>query len=90
MHNLSVQEAAARLGAPERRLLSVQEAAPLLGIAIGTLYHCVSQGRCPVRPIHRGRSVRFDLLDILEYVESLSPLDSVSSDQNKTCVFTTA
>jgi len=52
------------------RLLNVREAAEFLGIAPGSLYHWVSQGRIPcVR--FSARCLRFRLLDLEEWIEDL-------------------
>lgn len=45
------------------RLLKIDEAAEFLGIAVGTLYHWVSQQRVPVVRLSR-RSIRFRLSEL--------------------------
>jgi excisionase family DNA binding protein len=53
------------------RLLTVSEAAALLGISPLSLYHFISQRRVPVIRIS-SRCVRFSRLQLLEWIGSLT------------------
>ncbi len=53
------------------KLLSVAELAELLGIAKGSLYHWISEGRIPVVRLSK-RCVRFRESDIEQMMEMLS------------------
>ncbi|MFC1876230.1 helix-turn-helix transcriptional regulator [Thermodesulfobacteriota bacterium] len=58
----------------KKRLLNVIEAADYLSISPRTLYNRISRkstNRFPIKPLRIGRSVRFDILDLRTYVESL-------------------
>ncbi len=57
-----------------KRLLDVQETADYLGIAPRSIYNAIHRGSekpFPVKPKRIGRSVRFDIQELDEYVESL-------------------
>jgi excisionase family DNA binding protein len=58
----------------ERLLLTVNEAAKLVGIAEGTMYHWISEGRIPERAIVRfsSRCVRLLKSEIERWVEGLA------------------
>lgn len=51
-----------------RKLLNVQEAADYLGLATGTVYHMISEGRLPVIRLSK-RCVRFRLEDIEAWLD---------------------
>jgi excisionase family DNA binding protein len=51
------------------RLLNVHEAAAYLGLAAGTLYHQVSQGRVPCVRLS-ARCLRFRLSDLRRFIDS--------------------
>jgi excisionase family DNA binding protein len=54
------------------KLLSIDEAAEILGISKRTLYNGVarrSKRPFPVRPVHIGRLVKFDVADLERFVE---------------------
>ena len=54
-----------------RRLLDVNEVAELLGLAVGTVYHMVSEGRLPCVRLS-ARCLRFEESAIDQFVESLA------------------
>jgi excisionase family DNA binding protein len=56
--------------APDR-LLTVKEVASLTGLAVGTLYHFVSQGRIPVVRISP-RCLRFRESDLQRWFDALT------------------
>lgn len=60
------------------RLLTVAEAAELTGLAIGTMYHLISERRVPVVRLSR-RCVRFRLSDLHKWWDQLT-VGSVSVD----------
>ena len=53
----------------ERRLIDINELSEYLGMAAGTLYNWVSQGRIPYKKL--GHLTKFDLREIDEWVDSL-------------------
>ena len=53
------------------RLLRIDEAARLLGLSVGGLYHLVSQSRIPVVRIS-SRCIRFSRRALSEWIESLT------------------
>ena len=58
----------------QKRLLTVREAAHYLGISERSLYNATgpkSKRRLPIRVKRIGRSIRFDVRDLEEYVDSL-------------------
>ncbi|HPL66631.1 MAG TPA: helix-turn-helix domain-containing protein [Smithellaceae bacterium] len=59
---------------PLRRLLSVEETAIYLGISARTIYNQLGRGSrtpFPIKPKRIGKLVRFDIVDIEKYVESM-------------------
>jgi len=57
-----------------KRLLSVEETANYLGLSPRTIYNAVarkSKKPFPIRPKRIGKLVKFDILDLERYVESL-------------------
>lgn len=58
-------------GDKDDRLLRVDEAARLLGISVGSLYHWVSQGRIPCIRLS-ARCLRFSLPAIREWLDELN------------------
>ena len=57
-----------------KRLVTVKETAKLLSIAPSSIYNRIgrkSKNKFPIKPLRTGKSVRFDLNDINEYIESL-------------------
>ena len=50
------------------RLLNVEDAADYLGLAIGTVYHMISEGRLPVIRMNK-RCVRFRLRDLDDWLD---------------------
>lgn len=52
-------------------LLSIKDVAHLTGLAVGTVYHLVSQGRIPVVRISR-RCLRFRQSDLLLWFDGLT------------------
>jgi excisionase family DNA binding protein len=55
----------------EDRLLRVDEAARLLGLSVGGLYHLVNQMRVPVVRIS-SRCIRFSRRALLKWIEKLT------------------
>jgi excisionase family DNA binding protein len=58
-------------GGLQDRLLSIAEAAGLTGLAVGSLYHMVSEKRIPVVRLSR-RCIRFRLSALMRWVEDHS------------------
>ena len=59
---------------PGKRLLTVEETATYLNISPKTLYDRISpkaRRPFPVKPKRIGRSVRFDVRDLDQYIEAL-------------------
>jgi excisionase family DNA binding protein len=61
--------------ASEDRLLTIGEVAKLTGLAVGTLYHLVSQRRIPFVRIS-ARCIRFRLSSILQWWDELTEQQS--------------
>jgi excisionase family DNA binding protein len=55
---------------PER-LLTINEVADLTGLAVGTLYHFVSQKRIPVVRLSK-RCIRFRQSDLSDWIQGLT------------------
>ena len=58
----------------DKRLLTVRETAQFLGISERSIYNQLGKGakrRFPVKPLRMGGSIRFDIDDLNEYIESL-------------------
>jgi excisionase family DNA binding protein len=55
----------------ERRLLSVSEVAARLGLRRQTIYNKMSQGLFPIRHLKLGRLVRFDCVEVENYLDGL-------------------
>ena len=53
------------------RLLRIQEVSELTGLAVGSIYHMVSQKRIPVVRLSR-RCIRFRLSDLQVWFEELT------------------
>ena len=53
------------------RLLRINEVAELTGLAVGTLYHLVSQERIPVVRLSK-RCIRFRKSDLVDWIQSLT------------------
>jgi excisionase family DNA binding protein len=53
------------------RLLRIQEVSELTGLAVGSIYHMVSQKRIPVVRLSR-RCIRFRLSDLQVWFEKLT------------------
>jgi excisionase family DNA binding protein len=53
------------------RLLTIQEVADFTGLAVGTLYHLVSQRRIPVVRLSK-RCIRFRNSDLSDWIETLA------------------
>jgi excisionase family DNA binding protein len=53
------------------RLLTINEVSELTGLAVGTLYHLVSQKRIPVVRLST-RCIRFRYSDLLKWFETLT------------------
>jgi excisionase family DNA binding protein len=65
-------------------LLGIKDVARLTGLAVGTLYHMVSEGRIPVVRISR-RCLRFRQSDLLHWFDELTdaPRDRLENDLGK-------
>jgi excisionase family DNA binding protein len=53
------------------RLLTINEVAELTGLAVGTLYHFVSQKRIPVVRLSK-RCIRFRQSDLSSWIQTLT------------------
>jgi excisionase family DNA binding protein len=53
------------------RLLTIAEVSELTGLAVGTLYHFVSQRRIPVVRLSK-RCIRFRQSDLSEWIKALT------------------
>lgn len=53
------------------RLLRIEEVSDLTGLAVGTLYHLVSQQRIPVVRLSK-RCIRFRQSDLSDWIQALS------------------
>jgi excisionase family DNA binding protein len=53
------------------RLLTVKEVSELTGLAVGTLYHFVSQQRIPVVRLSK-RCIRFRYSDLLDWIQTFT------------------
>jgi len=53
------------------RLLTIQEVSEWTGLAVGTLYHFVSQQRIPVVRLSK-RCIRFRYSDLLDWIQTLT------------------
>jgi excisionase family DNA binding protein len=53
------------------RLLTINEVSELTGLAVGTLYHFVSQKRIPVVRLSK-RCIRFRQVDLSEWIQTLT------------------
>lgn len=56
-----------------KRFLTVKELAKYLNLARATISNQMSKGVFPIRHRHMGKSVRFDMKEILEYLETDQP-----------------
>ena len=55
----------------EKLLLNVEEAAALIGVSTGTVYHWIGEKRIPVVRLSR-RCVRFRRADLEEWISQLT------------------
>ena len=55
----------------KKRLFSVKEAAEYINVATQTIYNWMSEGRCPIRYHKIGNLVKFDIIELEEYVNTL-------------------
>jgi excisionase family DNA binding protein len=55
----------------ERLLLNIKEVAALTGLAVGSIYHLVSQKRIPVVRLS-ARCIRFRRSDLEKWIDGLS------------------
>jgi excisionase family DNA binding protein len=55
----------------EDRLLTISEVSELTGLAVGTLYHFVSERRIPVVRLSK-RCIRFRKRDLLDWIQTLT------------------
>jgi len=55
---------------PGKRFLTKKELAKYLGMGVGTISNKLSNGTFPIRAKRVGRSVRFDMREVLEYLET--------------------
>jgi len=56
-----------------KRFLTKKELSKYLGMAAGTISNQISNGTFPIRVKRMGRSVRFDMREILDYLETNKP-----------------
>lgn len=56
-----------------KRFLSKKELGKYLGVSVGTISNQLCNGVFPIRHRHIGKSVRFDMREILEYLETDLP-----------------
>jgi excisionase family DNA binding protein len=61
------------------RLLTIHEVSALTRLAVGTLYHFVSDGRIPVIHLSR-RCIRFRLSDLEHWIDSMAKLPVDNED----------
>ena len=67
----------------QERLLTIEEVSELTGLAVGTLYHFVSQRRIPVVRLSK-RCIRFRYSDLDLWIGSLTQNSHRSNlDENK-------
>jgi excisionase family DNA binding protein len=66
---------------PER-LLTIQEAATLLSVAVGTLYHMTAQGRIPCIRLSR-RCLRFRLSELMKWMDERAVPCTIPSETNR-------
>jgi excisionase family DNA binding protein len=57
--------------AKSERLMTIKEVSELTGLAVGTLYHFVSQQRIPVVRLSK-RCIRFRYSDLLNWIQSFT------------------
>jgi excisionase family DNA binding protein len=57
--------------AKSERLLTIKEVSELTGLAVGTLYHFVSQQKIPVVRLSK-RCIRFRYSDLMTWIRSLT------------------
>ena len=58
----------------EKRLLNIRETAYFLGISERTIYNKIgrkSKKQFPVKPLRVGGCIRFDIVDLNKYIDSL-------------------
>ena len=58
---------------PGKRFLTKKELGKYLGIAAGTISNQMSKGVFPIRSKKVGRHVRFDMREVLEYLDTNMP-----------------
>lgn len=58
---------------PGKRFLTKKDLGKYLGIAAGTISNQMSKGVFPIRPKKVGRYVRFDMREVLKYLETNKP-----------------
>jgi excisionase family DNA binding protein len=66
----------------EDRLMTIHEVSALTGLAVGSLYHFVSQKRIPVVRLSN-RCIRFRKSDLLRWWDQLSENQKVGGDDGK-------
>jgi excisionase family DNA binding protein len=64
------------------RLLTIQEVSEWTGLAVGTLYHFVSQRRIPVVRLSK-RCIRFRYSDLVLWISSLTQNSHRSNSDEK-------
>lgn len=62
------------------RLMTVSEAAEFLGLAVGTIYHMVSQKRLPCVRLS-ARCLRFRRSDLEEFIANLAERSAAHSEE---------
>jgi excisionase family DNA binding protein len=73
---------------PDRRIghlgfLTKKELAKYLGMSAATISNQISSGTFPIRVKRMGRSVRFDMREILDYLENNKPFWERDKEQKE-------
>ena len=66
-----------------KRFLTKKELAKYLGISAGTISNQISNGTFPIRVKRMGQSVRFDMREILDYLETNKPFWERDKEQKE-------
>jgi len=66
-----------------KRFLTKKELAKYLGMSAGTISNQISSGTFPIRVKRMGQSVRFDMREILDYLETNKPFWEKDREQKE-------
>jgi excisionase family DNA binding protein len=66
-----------------KRFLTKKELAKYLGMSAGTISNQISSGTFPIRVKRMGQSVRFDMREILDYLETNKPFWERDKEQKE-------